>query len=229
MITACYVAHNEAAGLARSMLSVKAYVDRFVIVDVAFASNGGGLLQSGDGQRRVAERAASGLPLCYIEPGERLEEHEARQRYIEAVPLGEWLLVIDGDEVLVGEHSGLVELVAGLPLLGPDALQLRVFTTAVLAPRLAPDIDADLYAVAPRIATSGFMPRLVRRTPELRHGKMEMAPGQWSYGGLINEAGVLGSDVPHCEAAIIINDHAGQSHAAYQHDYRWETAQGGIT
>lgn len=227
-LVGCYVAHNAAAEIGASILSVKAYVDRFVVVDCAFASNPAAIVSTDD-QRWVVEHAAQGVPLTYLEPGLRLEEHEARNLYLEQLELGDWALLIDADERLYGDHAAL-EVLAEQLSAGRNfhtAMQLRVYTTAVLAPLDAPDIDPELYSHSPRISTWGWMPKLVKRTALLRHRRIEVEPGIWTHHGIFD------GDEPLHEAVrldqehdpIVVNDHAGQPYAGYQHDFRWEQAQ----
>src|SRR5213075_2987439 len=96
-IVACYVVANEADHLADSMRSVKAYVDRFVIVDSLFRTNPLPGTHSTDSTKEVAQRAAGVVPLLYIESQERLSEPEARNLYL-TVTRDAWILVMDGDE-----------------------------------------------------------------------------------------------------------------------------------
>lgn len=223
-LVACYVAHEAGAELARSILSVKAYVDAYVIVEGAFASNPAPL-RSGDDTVQVAAAACAGVPLELVQPGRKLEEHEARQRYLDAAAGPDtWLLLMDSDEVLYAEHAEFAQLVADLPGVAARALQLQVLTTAVLAPLDAPAIDASLYARAPRIGTAGWMPKLVRWAPTLAHVRQETVPGIWTHHGLRDGAGGL-HDEPRVAGPLVVNDHAGQGHAGYQHDFRWEMAQ----
>lgn len=214
VVAACYVAWNEAGEISDSIRSVKAYVDRFVVVDVAFTANPApGPAQSTDGQRAVVEAACAGVPLTYIEPGRRLEQHVARDLYLAEVGRGAWLIALDGDEVLVGDHKEVLELFRHPPA---TAVALRVFSTALLTPGMAPDVTPEVYVTAPVIATAGWQPRLFQRVNGLRH-----RPAWEGVGWRDDTTPVLGG--PRSAAAIIVNRHTAQDWAGYQADYAWET------
>jgi hypothetical protein len=223
--TACYVVCDEEAELARSLRSVKAYVDRFVIVDAAFTSRPGESTHSSDATRAVAMAACAGKPVSYLEARWKMEEQEARNWYLEEVPSGEWMLLIDADEVLYGDHFEVLQFLADLPGVDTGSVGVRVLTTAVLTGLNAPEISADAYATAPVIATSGWMPKLVRQRRTLRHARLEVAPGIWTHHGLIDGTEPVDGSGVRSEALWIVNDHVGQSHERYQLDFTWEYAQ----
>lgn len=221
-LTACYVVHDEAHQLAKSILSVKAYVDRFVFVDCAFTSNPVEAVGSTDGTYAVAIAACGDVPWTWVGPTTKLPEHEARNRYLDEVDEG-WILLMDADETLITDHAYFLTLVRDLPGIVFDALYLRVYTTSVLFNGNADEIDAERYARSPRVSTYGWMPKVVRWSPGLRHERRESLNGFADHHGIYRDGDVLlGVDIAE---AVILNDHAGQSHAAYQHDFVWEMAQ----
>src|SRR5674476_203053 len=125
MTTACYAIWNEEQTIAASMRSVKAYVDRFIVVDGAYASNPApGPVVSTDETWTIIERIAHPLPLIYIPPPKRMVEHEARNLYLAAAASGEWLWLLDGDEILYGDYEEITALVSQPPECG--AADLRV-------------------------------------------------------------------------------------------------------
>lgn len=221
-LTACYVVHDEAHQLAKSILSVKAYVDRFVIVDCAFTSNPVESVLSTDDTHEVAVAACEGVQLDYIMPIAKKSEDEARNLYLDNVSEG-WVLLMDADETLIADHDDMTALVRDLPGVIYDALNVRVYTTSVLFNGNADEIDADRYARSPRVSTYGWMPKVVRWSPGLRHERRESLSGFADHHGIYRDGDVLlGLDIAE---AVILNDHAGQGHAAYQHDFVWEMAQ----
>ncbi len=222
-LTAAYVAFNEEAAIAESMRSVKAYVDRFVIIDSAFASNPRpGPIHSTDHTRYVAARIAGDKPLAYIMPTAPLYEDQARDLYLDAVKRDDWLLIIDADEVLCGDHDAILELIASLPD-RKEAVSLAVFTNAVLFDGNADEMSPDHYETGPIISTVGMMPRLVRNVAGLRHRRVLDANGRASFSSLWVGDRLL--DERASDAAFLINRHVAQSYDGYLDDFRWESAQ----
>lgn len=219
-VTALYVAYNEEARIAESIRSVKAYVDRVVVVDGLFKGNPAEGLHSTDRQREAAEHGARGVELVYLMPHERLAEHEARNLALSQVALGDWAVILDADEVLYGDHRATEEAIRR----PAGNYALRVWTTAVLANRSAPDIDEDLYASAPLIETSGWQTKVVRRTAGLETRRVESSPGQFTYDDLYDGPSYLhGAAI---EQPFVINHRIRKTHAEYQATYLWEVAQG---
>jgi hypothetical protein len=230
MVAACYAIWNEEQTIAASMRSVKAYVDRFIIVDGAYASNPApGPVVSTDETWTIIERIAHPLPLIYIPPPVRLVEHEARNLYLAAADPGEWLWLLDGDEILYGDYGEITDLVSHPPEYG--ATDLRVFTTAVWLgqggrPGYVEDVltagaDEETYETAAVIATAGWQPRFVRNDPGLIWrptwiGMGMKRAGTPPGGALVGERSA---------AAWIINHHVSQPYAGYVRDYAWETNQ----
>lgn len=224
MIAGCYVAWNEAALIGESIRSIKAYVDRFVVVDCAFSSNPTpGDVASSDGMREVVEAAAAGKPLTYIVPPGRLEEQDARNRYLAELELDEWALLLDADEILVGDHATIRALLDdGLHKIWP-AGGLRIFTAAVMFNGNADAMPEAVYGSAPIITTSGWQPRIVQKRPGLRYQRDELPGGRFTHGVLwLDSYRLVGHELGE---PFLLNRHVSQSFAGYQADYAWETAQ----
>lgn len=221
-IVACYVVANEAAHLAESIRSCKAYVDRYVIIDSLFTTSPLEGVASTDGTRQVAERACAGKPLDYVVPGRRLTEPEARNEYL-ARTRGDWVLIIDGDEQLLGDHQSVLALADTLRRSTSGvALDVAVYTVAVNANGNAPDLGPEVYDTAPLITTVGRQARLVRNVPELELG-YRISPiglGHTMYDRLGRYVGALATPV---HSLFIVNHHTRQPYAGYLADYEWET------
>lgn len=232
-LTACYTVFNESRLIAESILSVKAYVDRYVIVDSVFKSNAVDATHSTDDTRAICERLCASVPLLYIESLVKLSEDEARNSYLAEVPHGDWLLVIDGDEVLYGAHEGIESLIRNnfderVPS-RLDAVAVPVFTTAVKFNGMGGDVDAVTYEQAARINTVGYSARFQRSRPGLEYRQVVVAEGPYAgelaLHGLYHGAEYVGDSNSRTNAAFLINHHTRQSHAEYLADYAWETAQ----
>ena len=224
MIAGCYVAWNEAALIGESMRSIKAYVERFVVIDCAFSSNPSkGPVGSSDGMREIVEAAADGKPLTYIVPAIRLEEQDARNLYLAELELDEWAFLLDADEILVVDHDTMRALLDdGLHHVWPAA-SLRIFTTAVMFNGNADAMPAEIYDSAPIISTSGFQPRIVVASQGLHYQRDEIRPGTFTHSSLWRAGRlVVGQEL---EEPIILNRHVAQAFASYQADYAWESAQ----
>lgn len=222
MIAACYVAWNEAALIAESIRSVKAYVDRFIVVDGAFSTNPeAGPVGSTDGQRAVVERACAGRRLTYIVPPARLEEHQARNRYLAELELDEWALLMDADEILIADRLVMLELLASLPEAG--AVSVPIYSTAILFQGYADEMSREDFETAPIISTCGHQPRIVRTSPDLRYQRDEPRPGVFTHNVLWRA-----DELVEGSAAWIalLNRHVGQPFEGYLRDYAWESAQG---
>ena len=217
MVTACYVVWNEASHIAESIRSVKAYVDRFVVVDGAFSTNPIGRGPSTDGTRAEVERACGTTSLKYIIPSISLLEHEARNWALSEVDAGDWVLVLDGDEIFYGDFAKVRDSAVDVAL--------SIYTTAVLFEGNADMMDEEAYQTNPVISTAGQQPRFFRKTSgTLYQVKMVDVGGRRMsfvhlYRGLQEITGSL------VEGAFIINRHVSQSFAGYQADYAWESAQ----
>jgi glycosyltransferase involved in cell wall biosynthesis len=223
MIVACLCVANEERLIAEAIRSVKAYVDRFVIVDSIFVANEAvDSPHSTDATRAIAERVCAPVPLTYIESQTKLDQPTARNRYLDELAEDDWALIIDGDEVLMGDLDFAAALFRRCRerRFPPswDALSMRVYTTAVLAEGLGKDLDPDTYATAPLVQTSGWMPRLVRKR----------AARGWRY--RVNAAGIphgmydswtgqfVGKAAIRTNAVFMVNQHTRQSHDEYVAD-----------
>lgn len=217
---ACFVVWNQAEQIVQAIRSVAAYVSRVIVVDGAFSTNPApGPVASTDGTREAVERACGPIPLTYIVPDHRLEEHTARNALLDALPRNAWTFLLDSDEILVGDHSDVLRMLANLPEL---AVLLNVYTTAVMFEGMADKMDQTTYETAPIITTCGVIPRLVKNRPGLRFQRVERS-GVFVHNGLfVNGEGPIDGKL---ESPIVVNQHVRQSYAAYQADYAWEAAQ----
>lgn len=230
------------------MRSVKAYVDRFVVIDSVFASNplrtadGNWATHSTDNTKEVAHRVAAAWPpkpLDYRESGARLIESYARNAYLELVEPPDWVLIIDGDEVLYGDHAQIDKIFTAIRIaaISSESISIPVYTTAVNVPKAAPDITEEEFSLNPVISTMGWMPRLVATAKNLRYEVPALGYGtpilahSWPGGTATSAAGFVPPKVVHLQptAAVaagdmfLINNHIRQSLDSYKNDYAWET------
>lgn len=220
-IVGCYIVANEADHLADSLRSVKAYVDRYVIVDSLFESNPQAGTHSSDETRSVALEACEGRPVVYIESTERLDEPRARNRYLEE-SVEDWVLMLDGDEQLYGDHEGIERLLARVRMgRVVRAVDIPVYTVAVLYQGQAAEMDAESYRRNPLISTRGSQPRLFFNGPGVRYA---FDQGDHGWGGALYEGTRFLTGTVQTDDAFIINHHTRQSFASYQNDYVWETS-----
>ena len=225
MIVACYAVANEAQLIAESLRSVKAYVDRFVIVDSVFTTNPIDATHSTDLTRITCEVVCDPVPLTYIESDRKLRQEEARNRYLQELDDGDWAIVVDGDEVLYADHAEAVQTFGWLLHGEHDiiALDIPVLTAAVMFEGMAAEMPAPTYKLAPVIHTRGYAPRVFRKTPNTRY-KAVVYPN-----GVLDNMGVWDGNRPLQNHAIrdtrltIINHHVRQDFAGYQADAVWET------
>ena len=234
-IVAAYIVCNEAPSIAESIRSVKAYVDRFVIIDAAFLTNPmpDEVTHSTDNTRSIAEAACAAgpdpRPLYYIESSARLLQFYARNAYLELINPPDWVFVIDGDEVFYGDHATILATFASIREGRiKKSLALPVYTTAVLVPKMAPDVTPAEYALNPLVSTMGYMPRLFAADTNLRYG--------WATGGstpVLTYRGEAGwpdqalwpaHNTPP-DSMFLINHHTRQTHQSYLDDYTWATEQ----
>lgn len=224
MISAVYVAWNEAALIGESIRSVSAYVDQIVVVDCAFSSNPAeGSVGSSDGQRAVVLEAAGRLPVTYVLPKVRLEEHEARNLALEQAAPGSWAVLLDADEILVSSHGWMKALIEGEFGEVAPAVALRVYTSAVLFNGNADEMDEATYRSAPIVWTYGYQPRIVQRRPGLHYQRDEIRAGVFTHGVLWQGSTILEGRL--LSEPVILNRHVAQDFAGYQADYAWEAAQ----
>lgn len=223
-ILAGIVAWNEADTIAHAIRSVTAYVDGIVIVDAVFHGNEAAEgVESTDRQEARARAAAGSVPVTYVRPGRRLWEDEARNLYLDAAEIHDWILVIDGDETLVGDHRAVEHRVSSIRDLEPEwlptAYTVAVHTTAVLFPGHAPDMPPHVYDSAPVITHRGWQPRLFQVRAGLRYAKNPHGKRHTAY---IGERS-FGDGAERTTDFLILNDHVRQSWERYQADYAWET------
>lgn len=245
-VVACYVVCNEEDHLADSMRSIKAYVDRFVVVDSVFPSNpltdpttGAPATHSTDSTRAVAERVCAAYPakpLTYIESDARLTQSYARNVYLEQLRPpglsgpGDWAFVIDGDEIMYGQHAIALKTFAEIREgVLRHSLSIPVFTVAINSNKDAPAITPDEFDTAPLISTMGYMPRLFAAAsnlrylpppPPLEHGTPILT---FISSGLQPQFHLQPANLHHKGGIFLINHHTRQSFESYQNDYIWET------
>lgn len=222
-VVACYVAWNEAGQIAESLRSVKAYVDRYVVVDAVFDANPAAGTHSADGTRDICESICAPVPLTYIESDVRLTQDVARNRYLDELDEGDWPLIIDGDEVLYGDHDEALalfdEIRAGIDT---HALLVPVYTTAVLFDGNAPDVTVAAYATNPTVHTWGWQPRLFQNWKALRYRVNQFGVPH----GVYDETGeFVGQGGLYEKRVFLINHHVRQSYTGYQNDYARETEE----
>lgn len=222
---ACYVVANEADVIADSLRSVKAYVERFVIVDSVFRSNPIDATHSTDNTREMCEAICAPVPLTYIESPRKLGQEEARNRYLDEVEFGDWVINLDGDEVLYADYQEAGEVFGWLEHgESPDALNVPILTSAVMHQGSALDMPSETYRLAPVIHTRGHAPRIFRRTRGLRYREVTHANGLVDNQGVYVGNETLSSLAVRDDRLLIVNHHVRQSFAAYQADAVWEIA-----
>src|SRR5205814_6545341 len=98
------------------------------------------------------------------ESQERLSEPEARNLYL-TVTRDAWILVMDGDEQMYGDHDAVMQLFTDVRQgLHRDGVELSVFTVAVNFNGNAPDMDRESYETNPLISTRGTQARLLKNS-----------------------------------------------------------------
>jgi hypothetical protein len=237
-IVAAYLACNDEGTIAESIRSIKAYVDRFVVVDAVFPSNPAQATHSSDQTRQIVERICSttpAKPLTYISSAAKLLQYYARNAYLEQIHPPDWVFVIDSDEVLYGEYHRILDILGKIRS-GElrHSVAIPVYTVAVNVEKMAPEVTTDEFTSAPLITTMGYMPRFFAAHPNLRYSR---AVGS----GLAGSTPVLTflgrgqpdrldrfllpeNHVPPGEM-FLINHHTRQSFDSYQNDYVWAMAQ----
>jgi hypothetical protein len=104
----CMSVFNEAALIRSALWSLRAVVDRVVVVDGAvseFPATG----ISTDGTREALLTSEHVLLVDALIDCANRPEHEKRSRYFVGRP-GDWYLVLDGDEILVPRDRGALRL-----------------------------------------------------------------------------------------------------------------------
>lgn len=115
-IYACYIVYNEADKIEISLRSVIDYVDKIIIVDGAFADFPHNCPQSSDETKNIAERICKKKLIwidCSKENGKYISwdlEAKKRNAYLQLVPIGAWLYIMDADTILTGDVKGTFEM-----------------------------------------------------------------------------------------------------------------------
>jgi hypothetical protein len=115
---ACYVVYNDALLFELSLRSIIDYVEKVIVVDGAWKSFPyGEYPESTDGTKEIAEKICGDKLIwvdCKEENGKCVPwetEIEKRSEYLKYVPTGKWFLVIDSDEVILGEIQREFEII----------------------------------------------------------------------------------------------------------------------
>lgn len=222
-VVATYVVFNEAPLIAESIRSIKNYVDRIVVVDSAFLTNPVDATHSTDGTKEVAEHAAEGVPLTYVESDRKLALAEARNLSHSLLDERDWALTIDGDETLLGNHADVSSLFVDVKRGAiPAEVGISVFTAAVAFQGQAPDISEVQYGQLPIIHTRGVQPRLFP-VRGVTWGRVET--GRRTY-AMFRRGEIVMNKIPD-PRAVLVNHRIRQSYEVYQSDYVWEMAETG--
>jgi len=94
--------YNEAWILERSLKALKNRVDWIVAVDGAYEHFPHSSVASADGSLRIAEHYANTIVLADSRKDGWPDEVEKRNAYLKHCKPGDWVLVVDADEVLTG-------------------------------------------------------------------------------------------------------------------------------
>jgi glycosyltransferase involved in cell wall biosynthesis len=216
MIVAGIVAYNEERLIVEAIRSVKEYADKIVVVDVGFTENAAAEAHSTDRTRGAAEYAANPVPLVYAEETEKLSEVDARNGVLTLCTQKDWLLVIDADEVLIGDHDSVSELMTWVRSgrWTTEALGLAVYTRNIRHEGQAPEIGEEAYQVNPIVSSLGIQPRLFP-VRDHRYRSDAGAPGLYHQGEWVGTGSLV-------TEGFLINNRVGQSFEAYQGDYAWQ-------
>jgi len=226
-VIACYVVFNEEENIARSIRSVKAYVDGVVIVDACFKSNtkyGAEITHSTDNTMDAAIDACKDIPLEYIEAHTRLNEQEARNLYLRCIEEGDWALYIDGDEVLYGEYSSINSMFKDIHQgVYNECISCRVYTEVIKYAGMGVDMPRREFDENPIINTCGFMSKLFR----MKKGHHYITEGRVTEHAIYDKDDVLVTTgmLNRTCSFFIINHHLRQSHESYQNDGVWALNQ----
>ena len=100
---ACYIVFNAEQTLEESLNSIVPYVEKVVIIDGAFRDYPHKFPYSTDQTKEIAVKVC-GEKLIWIDCGAKawIGQVTKRNEYLKHVPIGEWFIVIDADEVLKG-------------------------------------------------------------------------------------------------------------------------------
>lgn len=122
-VIACYSIYNEEALIRSSIDSIKHYVDEIYIADGAYRQN----KLSDDNTPAIVEDCLIGTMetqgLLWINRP-NLSEIEKRNELYARVPEGEWIFIIDGDEICVGDVKKVIQQIKQCPL---DVCLIKVF------------------------------------------------------------------------------------------------------
>lgn len=230
-IVACYVASNEAGLLVDSIRSVKAYIDKIVVIDAVFTRNPINATHSTDDSMARALAIADAEPrreIVYVESSIKLTEAQARSCYLNYLLAGvDWGFIIDSDEMLYGDYTKTMGLFAGLRTQKPGsphapvAFDMAVFTTAPLTHKSAPETEPFEYQTAPIISYYGSMPRIFGATSDVAYAEAKFGVTPF----LISRSSgrpIKGDHLIDPKGAFLVNHHTRQSLESYRNDYEWE-------
>lgn len=111
-IWACYIVYNNVDYLRASLETVLPYVDRAIVVDGRYRTYPGDEWHSTDGTLDIIKDMGDKVTLV---PAQEWESQvEKRNVYMDMVPNGDWIFVIDGDELMFGNNKQLKNEIAQL-------------------------------------------------------------------------------------------------------------------
>lgn len=104
MVYACYCIYNEEQFLRQSLQSIIDFVEKVIIIDGVWSTYPSNAYASTDKSKKIAQEVC-GDKLIWVDApdGGWRTQVEKRTQYLNLVPDGEWLFVIDGDEILHGD------------------------------------------------------------------------------------------------------------------------------
>jgi hypothetical protein len=157
-ISLCMIARDEARVLETTLERVAPWVDEIVLVDTG----------SRDATRAIAQRFGARIVDRAWDDDFSAPRNEAL-----AHATGAWILVLDADERLASSAGAAVRRAVERGRFDLGFLRLHDATTLDAA-------EHDVIAGRARIGEAQWLPRLFRRTPELRWvGRVHEAPTDW--------------------------------------------------
>jgi len=155
---ACIITYEDAQFIAATLFSIAPHVDRIIVIDGAYRNFPHDVHLSVDGSMEIADtvlkRCFPHVEAVFISTSEPwTSEAEKRNAYLNRLRDGEWFIVLDGDEMLVGDvKAGLKEIQAS----GKDAGRIPVY---------------ELRESMSIIKHVNNIPRVIRFNPTMRYVK----------------------------------------------------------
>jgi len=223
-LVACYVVCNEEQSIVDSLRSLKAYVDEYVIIDSVFTSNPIPATHSTDQTRLVSEIICTPIPLTYIESDKKLTEQQARNLYLSQVKDYDWLVWLDGDEVLYSRHTDMLRIIEDIKANRiVNCISVPTFTTAILFKGLGKDMPPKEFATNPIISTWDYQTKFIQKKPGYQYlDEMDIFEDAcYDHDHKL----VTNNTRNRMDEIIVINHHAQQSHESYVNDCIWALKQ----